>query len=219
MTDNPHDFALYLNDNLSEVDLDEALAALSPQRREQAMKFKRPQGRLLSAVAYGLLCRGLRERYAISELPELGYAEGGKPFIVGHEHIHFNMSHCREAALCALSDKPVGVDVESIGRYNESLVRYTMNDDELAQIQQSDRPDVAFIRLWTQKEAVLKLSGTGITDNMRTVLAAAAPPLATAAPAVLAAPGVASLALDGSHVKLATFINEDKQYIYSIATP
>ena len=92
MTDNPHDFALYLNDNLSEVDLDEALAALSPQRREQAMKFKRPQGRLLSAVAYGLLCRGLRERYAVSELPELGYAEGGKPFIVGHEHIHFNMS-------------------------------------------------------------------------------------------------------------------------------
>ena len=80
------------------------------------------------------------------------------------------MSHCREAALCALSDKPVGVDVESIGRYNESLVRYTMNDDELQQILTADRPDVAFTRLWTMKEAVLKLSGEGLHNNLKEVL-------------------------------------------------
>lgn len=210
---------LYLNDDLQHFDWQAALPLLSSQRREQCLKFKFEQGRRTCAAAYLLLCEGLRGEYGISEPPVFEYGEHGKPAIVGRPDIHFNMSHCREAALCALSDKPVGVDVESIGRYNESLVRYTMNDDELAQIQQSDRPDVAFIRLWTQKEAVLKLSGTGITDNMRTALTAAAPPLTAAAPAVLAAPGVASFALDGSPVKLATFINEDKQYIYSIATP
>ena len=191
---------LYLNDDLQHFDWQAALPLLSSQRREQCLKFK--QGRRTCAAAYLLLCEGLRREYGITEPPVFEYGEHGKPAIVGRPDIHFNMSHCREAALCALSDKPVGVDVESIGRYNESLVRYTMNDDELAQIQQSDRPDVAFIRLWTQKEAVLKLSGTGITDNMRTVLTAAA------------------TVLGGSAVEtLTTFINEDKQYIYSIATP
>ena len=33
--------------------------------------------------------------------------------------------------------QPVGVDVESIGRYTESLARYVMNDDELPQLQLS----------------------------------------------------------------------------------
>ncbi len=169
MTDNPHDFALYLNDNLSEVDLDEALAALSPQRREQAMKFKRPQGRLLSAVAYGLLCRGLRERYAISELPELGYAEGGKPFIVGHEHIHFNMSHCRQAAVCVLSDEEIGVDIEEIRRFKPSLVSYTMNDAQRQMIAVAEHPEVEFIRLWTMKEALLKLTGLGLRTDLKTL--------------------------------------------------
>ena len=200
---------LYLNDDLQHFDWQAALPLLSSQRREQCLKFKFEQGRRTCAAVYLLLCEGLRREYGITEPPVFEYGEHGKPAIVGRPDIHFNMSHCREAALCALSDKPVGVDVESIGRYNESLVRYTMNDDELAQIQQSDRPDVAFIRLWTQKEAVLKLSGTGITDNMRTALTAAAPPLTTAA-----------TVLGGSAVEtLTTFINEDKQYIYSIATP
>jgi len=200
---------LYLNDDLQHFDWQAALPLLSSQRREQCLKFKFEQGRRTCAAAYLLLCEGLRREYGISEPPVFEYGEHGKPAIVGRPDIHFNMSHCREAALCALSDKPVGVDVESIGRYNESLVRYTMNDDELAQIQQSDRPDVAFIRLWTQKEAVLKLAGTGITDNMRTALTASATPLTAAA-----------TVLGGSAVEtLATFINEDKQYIYSIATP
>lgn len=200
---------LYLNDDLQHFDWQAALPLLSSQRREQCLKFKFEQGRRTCAAAYLLLCEGLRREYGISEPPVFEYGEHGKPAIVGRPDIHFNMSHCREAALCALSDKPVGVDVESIGRYNESLARYTMNDDELAQIQQSDRPDVAFIRLWTQKEAVLKLAGTGITDNMRTALTASAPPLAAAA-----------TVLGGSAVEtLATFINEEKQYIYSIATP
>ena len=199
---------LYLNDDLQHFDWQAALPLLSSQRREQCLKFKFEQGRRTCAAAYLLLCEGLHREYGITEPPVFEYGEHGKPAIVGRPDIHFNMSHCREAALCALSDKPVGVDVESIGRYNESLVRYTMNDDELAQIQQSDRPDMAFIRLWTQKEAVLKLSGTGITDNMRTALTAAAPPLTAAA-----------TVLGGSAVEtLTTFINEDKQYIYSIAT-
>ena len=80
------------------------------------------------------------------------------------------MSHCKEAAVCVLSRKPVGIDVESIGRYRDSVARYAMNDEELRQIQQAERPEVEFTRLWTMKESLLKMTGEGINDNMKGVL-------------------------------------------------
>lgn len=161
---------LYLNDDIAHFDWEAALPLLSEQRRQQVLRFKHEQGRKTCAAAYLLLCEGLRKEYGITEKPVFAYGEHGKPAIVGHPDIHFNLSHCREAAVCVVSDRPVGVDVESIRSFKESLVEYTMNPTEVELIRQSERPDVEFIRLWTMKEAVLKLSGEGITKDLKTVL-------------------------------------------------
>ena len=60
--------------------------------------------------------------------------------------------------------------MESVGRYDDGVARYTMNDRELRLIAGAQRPDVAFIRLWTMKEARLKLTGEGITDDLKAAL-------------------------------------------------
>jgi 4'-phosphopantetheinyl transferase len=161
---------IYLNDDIAGFDLQAALPLLSEQRREQTLKFRHEQGRKTCAMAYLLLCQGLRQEYGIQERPLFEYGEHGKPSLVGLPHIHFNISHCRHGVVCALSDRPVGVDIESIREYKESLVSYTMNDEEAARILASTSPEVAFTQLWTQKEAVLKLSGQGIGDNLKEVL-------------------------------------------------
>jgi 4'-phosphopantetheinyl transferase len=158
---------IYLNDDIQGFDFEASLSLLSEQRREQALKFKHELGRKTCAMAYLLLCEGLRKEFGITEQPIFDYGEHGKPFIVGHPDIHFNLSHCREAVVCAVSDRPVGIDVESIREYKDSLARYTMNDDELALISGSP---LVFTRLWTMKEAKLKLSGEGIRNDMKTVL-------------------------------------------------
>ena len=181
---------IYLNDDIEHFDWEAALPLLSDQRREQCLKFKFEQGRKTCAAAYLLLCEGLQKEYGLTEKPVFEYGEHGKPSIVGHPDIYFNMSHCKEAAICVLSDKPVGVDIESIRRYSESLARYTMNDEELALIEKAERRDVEFIRLWTLKEAVLKHSGEGIRNDMKHVL-------------------------DGLK-QAKTQINEKKSYIYSV---
>ena len=123
-----------VSEDIWEFDLEAALKEISAQRREQALKFKFEQGQRLCVLAYQLLKEGLRQEYGITENPIFEYNEHGKPLIIGHPEIFFNLSHCKEAAICVVSDQPVGIDVESIRGYKESLVNYTMNDEEIAQI-------------------------------------------------------------------------------------
>ena len=161
---------IYIDNHINDFDLDAALQQLSEQRRQQALRFRYELGQRTCALAYLLLKRALREEYGITENPVFEYSEHGKPSIAGHPEIFFNLSHCREAVACVVSNRPVGIDIESVRSFKESLVRYTMNDEEVEQIMNAPRPEVAFIRLWTMKEARLKLTGEGINDNLKTVL-------------------------------------------------
>ena len=161
---------IYLNDDIEHFDWQAALPLLSEQRREQCLKFRHELGRQTCAAAYLLLCEALRKEYGITEKPVFEYGEHGKPAISGHPDIHFNMSHCREAVICVVSDQPVGVDIESIHRYSESLARYVMSDKEMEQILHAENPALVFTQLWTRKEAAVKRSGYGISNDMKHVL-------------------------------------------------
>ena len=161
---------VYIDDKTDAFDLQEALQTISEQRRQQALRFKHEQGQRLCVAAYLLLKRALREQEGILENPVFAYGPHGKPSIVGHSELHFSLSHCKEAAVCVLSRHPIGIDVESIGRYRETVAHYAMSDAEVARIEQAEHPDVEFVRLWTMKESLLKLTGEGINDHMKYVL-------------------------------------------------
>ena len=90
-----------------------------------------------------------------------------------------------------LDQQPVGIDIESIREYKDSLARYTMNDEELQRIASAERPDVEFTRLWTLKEAVLKCRGTGINNDIKNVLT--------------------------GHENTETTVNLERGYVYSVA--
>ena len=161
---------VYIDDKTDAFDLQEALKTISEQRRQQALRFKHEQGQRLCVAAYLLLKRALREQEGILENPVFAYGPHGKPSIVGHPELHFSLSHCKEAAVCVLSRHPIGIDVESIGRYRETVAHYAMSDAEVARIEQAEHPDVEFVRLWTMKESLLKLTGEVINDHMKYVL-------------------------------------------------
>ena len=161
---------VYVEEHVNEFDLQAGLRKISEQRREQALRFKHELGQRTCVLAYLLLKRALLREYGITENPLFEYGENGKPILAFHPEIHFNLSHCREAVACVVSDRPVGIDVESVREYKESLAAYTMNEQELASIVSAERPDVAFIRLWTMKEARLKLTGEGISNDIKNVL-------------------------------------------------
>ena len=184
---------IYVNDHIFDFDLPAALEKLSAQRRGQALRFRHELGQRTCAAAYLLLCEGLEKEYGITAKPDFVYAVHGKPAIAGRPDIHFNLRHCREAVVCALSDRPVGVDVESVREYRESLVSYTMNEEEQKQIKTALHPEVAFIRLWTKKEAYVKMTGQGIGDLKH--------------------------ALEHAEARFTTVDSADGRYIYTVCEP
>lgn len=98
----------------TESDFRAHAASLPLWRLRQAEAFRFPADRLQCAESYLLLCRMLGERLGRVVKPRFAYGENGKPFLADFPGVHFNLSHCARAVLCAVADVPVGCDVEEV---------------------------------------------------------------------------------------------------------
>ena len=182
-----------------EMCTDEAVAEMLPmvsaQRREQALRYKHTLGEFCCLKSRLMLKEGLETMgYGLRDWQ---FNEHGKPFIPGGPY--FSISHCKEGIAVAISDEPIGIDIEGIRHADEELIRRTMNEEERLwvtgdglRVTGDGLRDRRFTRLWTQKEAVVKAIGTGIVsfEQLQTIL-------------------------DNGQWALETF--ETEKYIYSIA--
>lgn len=116
-----------------------------------------------SATLHRLLASYLQRD--ATQLP-LGFGPYGKPFLFGVP-LEFNLAHSADALLVGISrQQPIGVDLESPRRTRPVLrlaERYfdAIELRALAALPESER-QIAFLRLWSCKEAVLKALGRGI---------------------------------------------------------
>ena len=91
---------------------------------------------------------------------------GGKPYFA-NAAIHFNLSHSGGTVAAAFSGSAVGIDIESRGRCRDfaGIANRFFHPAEAETILQS-KDESQFLRLWTGKEAMLKLSGEGISGGL-----------------------------------------------------
>ena len=155
---------LYLDDGFAALDIARALAAVPAARRARALAFRRDDDRRQSLAAYLLLKRALKEDYGLDEEVELVYSSAGRPALVGHPEIRLSLSHCPRAVACALSSRPVGVDVEEIRPVDAEVARAVLSPAEIARLEAGDGREVEFARLWTRKEALVKCRDLTLAD-------------------------------------------------------
>ncbi|MBR5854268.1 MAG: 4'-phosphopantetheinyl transferase superfamily protein [Paludibacteraceae bacterium] len=179
----------------TEQEVARLLPLVSDQRREQALAYKHLFGQFCCLKSYEMLQQLLASTpYTLHHTPTFLYNANGAPRL---EHGPcFSISHCKNAIAVAISETPIGIDIEHLRTAKPELVARTMNEHEQLLIQQAKDPDWAFTQLWTQKEAVLKMQGTGITSIE----------------------GIKNTLVALENIDLQTKVNIDKQYAYTLAS-
>ena len=114
----------------------EMLPLVSEQRRQQALRYSHTFGRFCCLKSYLMLLELLSAVYPELDTskPEFGYTAQGKPFLLARPDIHFSISHTKNAILVAISDAPIGVDIEAFRSPSAALIARTMNATEQAAI-------------------------------------------------------------------------------------
>ena len=153
----------------SEQEVARLLPLVSAQRREQALRFTHLFGQYCCLKSYEMLMQLLASTpYNLHPTPSFLYNEYGAPSI--EDGPYFSISHCKSGIAVAVSNQPIGIDIETVRPLKVDLVKKTMNPLEQEAILSAPQPDWAFTRLWTRKEAFLKMKGTGIISDLHEVL-------------------------------------------------
>ena len=108
-----------------------------------------------SSAVYDLLAHAYHLEYG-GELPETKKSYHGKPYFPYLPDIHFSLSHSVTHVLCALSDNPVGCDVESPRIISSKVLSYFGTPTELELF--------GPLELWVLKESYVKLYGRTIAS-------------------------------------------------------
>lgn len=140
---------------------------LPEQRLKKISSYRFARDRDLGIIAYLLLRHALKQKYGIDEAVTFDYGPHGKPCLKKYPRIHFSISHCREGALCAVSDSPVGADIQEIETSYAKVMRRVMCESEISAITESASPDIAFTTFWVLKECYIKYRGTGLSEELR----------------------------------------------------
>jgi 4'-phosphopantetheinyl transferase len=156
--------------------LAELTAPFTGPERERAAQFATDEWRERWSAARGTLREVLGRALGIeSGAVRFRYGAHGKPEIdptcapLAGE-LRFNISHSAERALIALARVEVGADVEHVKpRRTDDIARRFFAPGEqqrLFALTGSER-EAAFFRLWTCKEAFLKVTGEGLSRSTR----------------------------------------------------
>jgi len=155
-------------------------ASFAPREEERFRSFATDALRSRWGAARGIL-REVLGRALGCPPAEVRFAYGahGKPRLAGSDLL-FNISHSGALAVIALAGVEVGVDVElPRPRRSDAIARrfYAPGENErlFAEEDAARRAD-AFFRLWTCKEAFLKVTGEGLSRSTRSYEIALDPP-------------------------------------------
>ena len=95
---------------------------------------------------------------------DIAIHEGGKPYLTAAPDVHFSLSHSGAWVVCAVSDHPVGVDIQQCRSFKPNIADRFFHPDEvqyLSALPPAER-ETAFYTLWTLKESYVKADGRGL---------------------------------------------------------
>ncbi|WP_337966365.1 4'-phosphopantetheinyl transferase superfamily protein [uncultured Flavobacterium sp.] len=158
----------YLSEENHESLLKNNLHHFSEEYQNKIRRFRRWQDAQLSLLGRILLFEGIKEVGLFCPADkEIKFTKYNKPFFEDNL-IQFNISHSGEIVVCALSLKnEIGIDIEIISDVTIDDFKFQMTENEWSEIINSNNKKSSFFSYWTQKEAVIKAHGHGLTIPLK----------------------------------------------------
>lgn len=130
---------------------------------------KSEQNKELHEAAFSLLEEKLIKKFHFKK-EDLKYKYGlrGKPYLE-NSPFYFSISHCNNIVVCIISKRNVGIDIEDIKEVNKFVVKKSLTELELSKLVSLNSKEEYFFRIWTLKEALLKVKGFGLSYGMKNI--------------------------------------------------
>ncbi len=144
--------------------LREILPSFSGEFQKKILKYKRWEDAQLSLLGRFLLKHGLQYDHNNKyDDNELHYSYYSKPYFKD-QRIKFNISHSGNIVVCVITEVcDIGVDIEILEDVKIEDFKEQMTTAEWERIVSSNDKKGSFFEYWTQKEAVIKAHGMGLS--------------------------------------------------------
>jgi 4'-phosphopantetheinyl transferase len=146
---------------------------LTPQEIIRAEKYYHEADILRFIITRGIL------RHLLAKLTEcdpseivFGFGSSKKPKLENPPlPIHFSVSHTKTHAVIAVANNEIGADIEAINPTFQwqDIWQHVCSKIEQNYISKATSPVSAFFQLWTRKEAIMKMLGNGIPDDLSAI--------------------------------------------------
>lgn len=136
---------------------------MSEYRLRKLEKLRPELNRKQSIGAELLLNYAVKKNFPNVSLPlNIKSSVMGKPYCDNLPE-YFSLSHSGNFAICAISEREIGADIQKKSPYRENLAKRQFTLEEYNYVQHSPDKDAAFTEIWSRKESCVKALGIGIS--------------------------------------------------------
>lgn len=159
----------YISEDNCESLFENELPKFSPDYQDRIRSYRRWQDAQLSLLGRVILFKAIEQIYNYDpSSKEILQTKYNKPYFKD-DPVQFNISHSGEIVVCAICEKSlIGIDIEIISEISIEDCKWQMRENEWDAIISSDKIEESFFNYWTQKEAVIKANGLGLTIPLTT---------------------------------------------------
>lgn len=155
--------------NLGREDLEAMKGCMNEEELQKAERFYQHDDTIRYIIGRGFLRRLIGAYLNLEpKSVELSQNRYNKPLLASHHNFHFNISHAGDWVVFALSNYSTGIDIEPVDlsfAYQEVLPQF-FEPSEIGYLAKSASPQRSFFKIWTRKEAFLKATGWGLSDQL-----------------------------------------------------
>lgn len=144
--------------------------ALPKSRQKRVDNYVDQEDKIRSVAAFTLLIKLLDTHKISYSSDDFKIDEHGKLYL-DNSDIYLNLSHSGQYVIAAISDAPIGVDVEHIdtNKNIKEIIKFVLDPKETEEFNKSKNQTDYFYSMWSKKESYIKCVGKGLSMGMSTI--------------------------------------------------